>query len=104
LGCVYTGDYDASKGEYWNPLKISFKDFWEHTGIVQIPHHGSKNNYSSDLTKTAKNALSVISCAKGRKHHPSWVTCRQILENGGRLAMVTEDPETEIIQYVPTGF
>ena len=47
LGCLYTGDYNAK--QYFNDLKMNYQQVWDNIGIIQIPHHGSFNNYSDNL-------------------------------------------------------
>lgn len=46
-GCLYTGDYNAHK--YIDELKRFYMHVEDQIGIVQIPHHGSRNNYDPQL-------------------------------------------------------
>lgn len=70
-GCLYTGDYIASKERcYWKQLKMAYGRHWGNIGCVQIPHHGSNGNFNDEfLTMSAYN---VISAGFGNMyHHPS---------------------------------
>ena len=70
-GCLYTGDYIASKDRcYWKQLKTAYGRYWGNIGCVQIPHHGSGVNFNDEfLTMSAYN---VISAGFGNMyHHPS---------------------------------
>lgn len=57
-GCLYTGDYDAKKNI--NLLKKAYSTEWDNVRIVQIPHHGSRENYSPDLINHLET-IAVIS-------------------------------------------
>ena len=46
-GCLYTGDYNANRNV--NELIQNYRQVWNNIGIVQIPHHGSSNNFSDKL-------------------------------------------------------
>ncbi len=50
VGCVYTGDVDANKlhiNQTMNSLSAIYKSVWENVGTIQIPHHGSINNFNA---------------------------------------------------------
>ena len=69
IGCLYTGDYNA-KDEIDSLLKF-YDKYKKNVGIVQIPHHGSYENYTDKLIlKNVKTAL--ISASKENQYnHPS---------------------------------
>ena len=50
-GCLYTGDYDASGNEKWDRLKNAYKNYWDEAGVIQLPHHGSQNNFNAKFIK-----------------------------------------------------
>lgn len=46
-GCLYTGDYNAKK--YITELCKFYIRVWGNINVVQIPHHGSINNFDDQL-------------------------------------------------------
>lgn len=72
--CLFLGDYNASM--YYNELHNAYNSLWENICVIQVPHHGSKDNYSCrGLCK--KDTLYVVSNKKGpytsRQVNPDWV-------------------------------
>ena len=70
LGCLYTGDFEAKTHsntliDFYN----SNHDAWERTWMMQIPHHGSYENYNEELYRHPK--LTFASAAIADKYnHP----------------------------------
>lgn len=88
-GCLYTGDYDASKLNSWNQLKTAYKKYWDSIGCVQIPHHGSKHNFNSNFLYS--DAFFVISAGcLNRYHHPHASVIKQIFLSHKHLSLVNE--------------
>lgn len=46
-GCLYTGDYNAKK--YFDELNHFYVNLWSNISILQVPHHGSDNNFDNRL-------------------------------------------------------
>lgn len=46
-GCLYLGDYNAK--DYFDELYNAYKDVWPTIDIIQVPHHGSNNNFDNRL-------------------------------------------------------
>lgn len=68
VGCLYTGDYDAS--ENWEDLKLHYQTYWESIGVLQVPHHGSLLSHHKDIVN-CKLDFAVISAGAKRPHgHP----------------------------------
>ena len=56
-GCLYLGDYNAK--QYFNELYNAYRDVWPTIDIIQVPHHGSENNFNDNLiTKGGKYIIS----------------------------------------------
>ncbi len=90
-GCLYTGDYNASGSKEWKTLKEHYKQYWHSIGCVQIPHHGSNENFNDELCEL--NAYLVISAGRDNKyHHPHVGVLVKLCENGRLPAVVTQDP------------
>ena len=47
--CLYTGDFEAKDPDKLNKLKQELGNLWPKVGLLQVPHHYSKNNYDVDL-------------------------------------------------------
>lgn len=70
-GCLYTGDYDASGTEKWKELYDAYHQYFDYIGCVQIPHHGSRHNYNSELTNMRACTFYIISAGyKNKYRHP----------------------------------
>lgn len=85
LGCLYTGDYDASKnirnllGAYWY--------VWGNIGIVQVPHHGSKNNWNPHLI--VDNAFHIIPGELTNNGMRNWVDPKSVMREIRKSGNVT---------------
>lgn len=58
-GCLYLGDFDAKQN--FAPLFNIYKEVWNEIKIIQIPHHGSPNNFNKNLIK--RNIVAIISAS-----------------------------------------
>lgn len=93
--CLYTGDFEA-KG-FASYLRTFYESIWDTISSVQIPHHGSRDNYHPDLYDAAiKGFISVGE--KNKYHHPSLDTLISIHRQGCFPMVVTEDLSTMIVQ------
>lgn len=45
--CLFTGDYNARS--YMTELRTAYSMLWDNIRVIQIPHHGSWNNFHEDL-------------------------------------------------------
>jgi len=96
-GCLYLGDYNVFRQATMDNLKFVYDNYWNQLGTVQVPHHGSKYNFNSDLVE--KNILAIMSAGK-RRRHPHGVTLKAIMAKKATPLIVTEDNDTQIIQAV----
>lgn len=95
VGCLYTGDYDASGQYKWKSLTDAYSDYWNNIGCIQIPHHGSRHNYNKDLAKF--NAYYVMSAGMwNRFQHPHTMVIKDLLFNGHFPYIVTENKFSEL--------
>jgi len=94
-GCLYTGDYDASGRIKWRELFNAYFKYWNNIGCVQVPHHGSRKNYNTELSKL--DAYFVMSAGRyNRYHHPHSVVVKDLLFNGHYPYIVTENKLSEV--------
>lgn len=89
-GCLYMGDYDASGVKKWNDLQNAYEDYWQQIGCVQVPHHGSRHNYNTELAEL--NAYYVISAGTSNSYrHPHSMVVKDLLFHGQHPYIVTEN-------------
>ena len=71
--CLFLGDYNAKR--YYIELHNAYNYLWKNICVIQVPHHGSTNNYSCNLCQD--NTLYVVSNKRGpyssRQVNPDWV-------------------------------
>ena len=88
-GCLYTGDYDASKEDHFWSLKEKYNKYWEYIQYFQVPHHGSKNNFNEKFVDF--NKIYIVSAgSKNQYKHPHNEVLREILIKNAHLFIVTE--------------
>lgn len=98
-GCIYFGDYETHD-KAWSVTDRILNKYYSLTGVIQIPHHGSSENYRDEINM--KGFLySVISYGTTNKHgHPGSFTTVSITKNYGILLGVTENPSTRVHFFV----
>ena len=97
---LYTGDYEAGDSAKMKELSYFYTKMkvWETICGVQIPHHGSRNNYANELYN--KRCYAIASAGASNKfHHPNIDTLINIFHQGCKPFVVTEDKSTIIMQY-----
>lgn len=93
--CMYTGDFEA-KG-FTSYLKLFYKPLWETISYVQVPHHGSRDNFHPDLYDSAMDGFVSVG-ERNKYHHPNIDTLINIHKQGCHPMVVTEDFSTMIVQ------
>lgn len=101
--CLYTGDTDLSTRSVYYQL---MKDVMRYQGgeglrYIQIPHHGSRNNYSDALCKDMRYNCAFTNY--GINYHQNIFDSRLIMEylkQGRPLALITEYPQTILKEIV----
>lgn len=101
LNCLYMGDFEASptfpkRNKNYESLKDAYQSAkvkYTKIGILQVPHHGSKNNLNSELYKTGK--MCIISAESDDKYkHPDLEVLDKIQQERSIPVIVTENPKT----------
>lgn len=90
VGCLYTGDYDASKVNSFKGLMNKYNKYWDSIKFIQVPHHGAKGNFNSGFLEIDKYFVISVGL-QNIYHHPSMQVVSEILLFGGELLIVTED-------------
>ena len=104
-GCLYTGDYDMSDDNKFFTLIKSYenrlnkgllnKSIEDFVGCIQIPHHGSKNNYNANIS--VYNTYYVISAgARNMYGHPHSFVIKSLLLNDTNPLVVTEEADSAV--------
>ena len=94
-GCLYTGDYDASGMRKWKDLKHVYNDYWHYIGCLQIPHHGSHNNYNHEFCDCFSHI--IISAGVNNKYgHPDADVVKDLLMNCRNIHLVTEKKWSQV--------
>ena len=97
---LYLGDYEA-KGTDGEALIDFYQqenhNVWDTICGIQVPHHGSRHNYRSELYQNTCYAI-VSAGSHNRFHHPNVDTIIQIFQQGCIPHIVTEDINTQIYQ------
>lgn len=88
-GCLYTGDYNAKDKAAWDALEKFVEPYRSQIGSCQLPHHGSKHNYNPHLKELCGEY--VVSCQKGRRSHPGGNVIKDLLLDGKKVSLVTEE-------------
>ena len=98
-GCLYLGDFDASKRSHWKQLTCAYEKYWDLIGCVQIPHHGSMYNFNTRFLRL--RAYNVISAGYGNRHrHPSCHVLSRYQRQGRFPFVVTQDPRSLLCMRV----
>lgn len=88
-GSLYMGDYNANGISGWRDLKNAFNLYWSGVGVIQIPHHGSNENFNKKLMHLA--SMLVISAGTRNPYsHPHTRVMKQIITSGIPYFWVTE--------------
>lgn len=100
-GCIYFGDIDLNQVGIIDNIKARLNSFLPFVGTIQIPHHGSKENFDSDML----NNLPQIECAvisfgtDNLYGHPSSWVIIELLHKRIYPHFVTEKQDSVVIQH-----
>lgn len=95
-GCIYTGDSDLNKIN----LGAVYTGVVFHVGVLQIPHHGSKHNFSiHSLNDFWPHVICPISFGtKNNYGHPAFEIVNCLSQQRFVPLLITEQSETKFIQ------
>ena len=99
IGCLYTGDYNASNPDAFEDLKTRYEEYWPYIGCVQVPHHGSKDSYNPMLVGEKQSCV-ISAGKKNRYNHPDSQVINDILFRSGIPFIVTEDAKSRLVEYI----
>ena len=93
---LYTGDFEPEKNI--DQMLNYYHKYWNEVSTVQVPHHGSKNNY--DVKLYEKPIRVIVSVGNANPyHHPDIDTLIKIRDQGCHPVIVTEDKSSMRIYH-----
>ncbi|MDR0231383.1 MAG: MBL fold metallo-hydrolase [Dysgonamonadaceae bacterium] len=97
-GCLYMGDINVRKKVIMTDMKNRLTKYWPHIGTLQIPHHGSINNFNNGIL--AQNMRSAIFSfgTNNTYGHPSDKIIGDVSANYTYPYLVTEEQTSIVIQ------
>ena len=100
-GCLYLGDFDASNKYSWNTMCAALGSLLNYAGCIQIPHHGSKNSYCTDIALLGQQADCIISVGENSQYgHPSSDVLLDMLKHEIFAIVVTENQNSRADYYI----
>ena len=99
-GCLYTGDYEASKPPLYQELAHAYDSYMADIGCLQLPHHGSRYNYNTDLSHLPACMFYIASAASSNKnHHPHASVLKDILAHN-RLPLPVSEQTDSLVSFL----
>ena len=97
---LYMGDFEAKVEKHFKALKLFYtrQDVWDTLCGIQIPHHGSRDNYNKGLYDDKCFAIASAGI-KNQYNHPHIDTLINIVNQGCCPNVVTEDINTLKYQH-----
>lgn len=86
---LYFGDFDSRNNDaLWNRLSVCFD--YGSIGTVQVPHHGSKENWREEMEAGDSREYVVSSGSTNTYHHPDYWVVSGIAAAGHTVHVVNE--------------
>lgn len=91
--CLYLGDKKVGAKSF-KSLQAFYRTYWGCTGVLQVPHHGSKGYSYSKLYDPKK--ICIVSCKSNSARYPNSYVIKDIIYNRSILYKVTEEVNTKV--------
>lgn len=98
LSCLYLGDSETNTKKFWKQLKPKLDAYLPSIGVIQIAHHGSIYNFSSDILQWSLHPAAIISCNSGDEKHPSSKVLSNIINCLAIPFLITEESKSKFVQ------
>ena len=101
-GCLYLGDADLNDPEMLKTINNTLFPYTGKVGLIQIPHHGSGENYNPKLLDIYKKVVCYV-LSYGQKNqygHPSHYVLSSIACADKYLVLVNEEPGSMFVQKI----
>jgi beta-lactamase superfamily II metal-dependent hydrolase len=79
-------------------MRDFYNKYWGIIASIQVPHHGSENNYEPELYKYPVRGIVSVG-DKNRYHHPDIDILVKIQNDGCHPVIVTEDKSSMKIYH-----
>lgn len=96
LGCLYTGDFEAKLHSFTLYGFYGNNNVWSKIRMLQIPHHGSRNNYDDQLYDFSKVAF-ASTAMRDRYGHPHIQTLTKIAGKNCPIVVVQDNKATAFV-------
>lgn len=98
-GCLYLGDIDLNQVKIVEDIKSRLNFYWGNISIIQIPHHGSIDNYKDSILSPSIK-FAVLSYGTTNTYgHPSSLVRASLLLSNVYPFHITEIQESIVIQF-----
>ena len=95
-GCLYTGDYEADGEQEWCHLVKYYGKYWRYTGLVQVPHHGSRRNFNRNIIEMG-SMFFINAGTKNKYKHPHVDVLTSLILSGKPFFWVNEQEESRLV-------
>ncbi|KAA6329496.1 hypothetical protein EZS27_021703 [termite gut metagenome] len=103
-GCLYTGDVSLKQRGFIEDLRTRLNKYFNSIGTIQIPHHGSEENWKLDVLNTHMQCAVISHGMHNKYKHPSSSVFKEVITKiPFNTFCVTENPNTTCIQYIDLG-
>lgn len=97
-GCIYTGDSDLNQVLKEDDIYL---DYRRSVGIIQIPHHGSKENFNIKFFEQFYPVICPVSYGTKNSHgHPAAEVINELSMNQFRPILVNEQLGSKFVQEI----
>lgn len=102
--CLYTGDTPLHINSFMSIFKLlMLKIMNGEAGVVQLPHHGSKNGYHPEIWRAVATNHAFVHCTENPGKHQPVITPQiyfDISRNGVNLFLVSEQDDTSFREFI----
>ncbi|TDK42385.1 MBL fold metallo-hydrolase [Antarcticimicrobium luteum] len=101
VGWLGTGDATLKVEDVWNAFRAAYDPVLGEVVTLDLPHHGSKHNFRSDLTALPGLRHAIANASKPSRHkHPSPYVIHELESAGIHAWLVSQEPSTELEETV----
>jgi beta-lactamase superfamily II metal-dependent hydrolase len=99
-GCIYFGDISLKQIDIITDIRRKLVRLLSNVGTIQVPHHGSIQNFEKSILSIGEIKLAIISFGTTNSYgHPSDIVVGEIISSSVIPLLVTEKQETMITQW-----
>lgn len=99
-GCLYLGDANLNDPGIIQDITTRLNKHIQSLGLVQIPHHGSKENYSPDIQRFGAQYYIISYGTNNSYGHPSFYCLQNLQQHAATVFLVNEKPFSLLTQIL----